>query len=121
MELQGGSFVLIEALEVSSHASAPVDDQADLFRPKLLIEGNIHPNTKLNAQQSGKMIKIAAKPPRERQSNIEAIRASERYEGSEKFEARGIEVSPDITKLQGRVIHPPRVEYMSPPPKVGPK
>ncbi|ORY89743.1 Piwi domain-domain-containing protein [Leucosporidium creatinivorum] len=98
VELQGNTFVPIEALE--------------------LLAGNFHPNTALNAQQATKMINVAAKPPNDRLAEINATRAAQGYEMNDKLKAWGIQVSSEMCKVQGRVLSPPRVNYQSPPPRV---
>ncbi|GAA5971084.1 hypothetical protein JCM11641_004138 [Rhodosporidiobolus odoratus] len=72
VELRGGQFVPIECLE--------------------LLHGASIPPTKLTANQAASMIQVAAKPPAERRTAIEALR-------------RDADFGP------GRILPPPRVQY----------
>ncbi|GAA6007032.1 argonaute/piwi family protein [Rhodotorula paludigena] len=91
VELRGGQFVPIECLE--------------------LLQGAAIPPTQLSATQAAAMINVSAKPPAERRIAIDAIRKDADVGPGSRAAARGIEVEPQMMKIQGRLLQPPRVQY----------
>lgn len=57
------------------------------------------------------MIKVSARPPRERADHIMNWRRELAYEKQLKVAAWGIEISPDMMDVQARVLAPPTIMY----------
>lgn len=58
-----------------------------------------------------RMIKVSARPPRERADHIMNWRRELAYEKQQKVAAWGIEINPQMMNIEARVLPPPAVLY----------
>lgn len=76
-----------------------------------VVPYNPLPPHKLTANQTADMIKVSARPPQERREAIMAWRQRLGYQNLEKMSAWGLDISPDMTDVQARVLDAPGVQY----------
>nr|XP_019005135.1 uncharacterized protein I203_01979 [Kwoniella mangroviensis CBS 8507]OCF68596.1 hypothetical protein I203_01979 [Kwoniella mangroviensis CBS 8507] len=76
-----------------------------------LTEFNGIPFTAVSSTQTAEMIKVAAKAPADRRKKIMGWRAKLDYSRLPKIRDWCLEVSPDMVRLQARILDPPKVNY----------
>ncbi|OCF58806.1 hypothetical protein L486_03296 [Kwoniella mangroviensis CBS 10435] len=76
-----------------------------------LTEFNGIPFTAVSSTQTAEMIKVAAKAPADRRKKIMGWRAKLDYSRLPKIRDWCLEVSPDMMRLQARILDPPKVNY----------